>query len=110
LRHRLATVLDVKVRTAPCHAATMPVALVPNCAATRFLRLHFDGFGPATIERPSPELWAGIPERFDAPEAVRVHLNNLDHAAVAQWRAGQACCCRAACSRRAMRRISAWWT
>lgn len=85
----LATVLDVKVRTAPCHAATIPVALVPNCAATRFLRLHFDGSGPAAIEPPSHELWAGIPDHFDSPEAVRVNLDDLDRAAVAQWRVGQ---------------------
>jgi len=85
----LATVLDVKVRTAPCHAATIPVALVPNCAATRFLRLHFDGCGPAMIEEPSPELWAGIPDRFDAPDALRVDLDQLDRATVASWRVGQ---------------------
>jgi fumarate hydratase class I len=85
----LTTVLDVKVLTAPCHAATVPVALVPNCAATRFLRLRFDGSGPAAIESPSPELWAGIPDRFEAPEAVRVDLDHLDRAAVAQWRVGQ---------------------
>ena len=85
----LATVLDVKVRTAPCHAATIPVALVPNCAATRFLRLHFDGSGPAAIKPPSPELWAGIPERFDAPDAIRVDLDRLDRTVVAQWRIGQ---------------------
>jgi fumarate hydratase class I len=85
----LTTVLDVKVRAAPCHAATIPVALVPNCAATRFLRLRFDGSGPAVIEQPSPELWAGIPERFDAPAAVRVNLDDLDPAAVAQWRVGE---------------------
>jgi fumarate hydratase class I len=85
----LTTVLDVKVRTAPCHAATIPVALVPNCAATRFLRLRFDGSGPAVIERSSPELWAGIPDCFDAPNAVRVDLDHLDRVAVAQWRVGQ---------------------
>lgn len=85
----LATVLDVKVRTAPCHAATIPVALVPNCAATRFLRLRFDGSGPAAIEAPAPDLWAGIPDRFDAPDAIRVDLDALDRAAVAQWRVGQ---------------------
>jgi fumarate hydratase, class I len=85
----LATVLDVKVRTAACHAATMPVALIPNCAATRYLRLQLDGTGPAAIEEPSPELWAGIPDRFDADDATRVDLDRLDREQVAHWRAGQ---------------------
>lgn len=85
----LATVLDVKVRTALCHAATLPVALVPNCAATRFLRLRFDGSGPATIAPPPPGLWDGIPKRFDAPGAMRVDLDRLDRAQVASWRVGE---------------------
>lgn len=85
----LATVLDVKVRTAPCHAATIPVAIVPNCAATRYIRLQLDGSGPARIEAPSPEDWAGIPDRFDAPDALRVDLDRLDRDEVARWRVGQ---------------------
>jgi len=85
----LATVLDVKVRATPCHAATIPVALIPNCAATRYLRLKLDGSGPAAIEEPSPELWAGIPDRFDADDATRVDLDRLDRSEVSRWRAGQ---------------------
>jgi len=85
----LATVLDVKLRTAPCHAATIPVALVPNCAASRYLRLQLDGSGPATIEAASPEAWAGIPDRFEADGAVRVDLDRLDRDEVGRWRAGQ---------------------
>ncbi len=85
----LATVLDVKLRATPCHAATIPVAIIPNCAATRYLRLMLDGSGPAAIEEPSPELWAGIPDRFEAADATRVDLDRLDRSEVARWRAGQ---------------------
>jgi fumarate hydratase class I len=83
------TVLDVKLKTAPCHAATLPVALIPNCAATRYVRVKLDGSGPARIERPSPALWDGIPERLDVPDAVRVDLDGLSQADVARWRCGQ---------------------
>lgn len=85
----LNTVLDVKLRTAPCHAAAIPVALVPNCAATRYLRMELDGHGPATIEPPSIAEWDGIPERFDPVDAVRVNLDQLDRAEVGRWRIGQ---------------------
>lgn len=85
----LSAVLDVKVRTAPCHAATLPVALIPNCAATRYLRFVLDGSGPARIEEPSEHLWDGIADHFDTPDAVRVDLDRLDPAQVAQWRVGQ---------------------
>lgn len=85
----LATVLDVKLRSAPCHAATIPVALVPNCAATRYLRWQFNGAVPAGIEDASPALWDGIPDRFEADGAVRVDIDRLDREEVARWRAGQ---------------------
>lgn len=83
------TVLDVKVRALPCHAATIPVALVPNCAATRYTRFVMDGSGPAAIVEPSPQVWAGIPDHFDGDGARRVHLDGLDAAEVATWRAGE---------------------
>ncbi len=85
----LATVLDVKVATAPCHAATIPIALVPNCAATRWLRFTLDGDGPATFEEPDASTWEGIGDRFEMPGAVRVDLDRLDAAEVARWRAGE---------------------
>lgn len=85
----LATVLDVKVATAPCHAATIPVALVPNCAATRYLRFTLDGSGPAQFEPPPMSLWDGIADRFEIPDATRVDLNKLDTDQVARWRCGQ---------------------
>ena len=82
-------VLDVKLRTAPCHAATIPVALIPNCAATRYVRFTLDGSGPAHIEEPSPSLWEGIADRFDMPGAVRVDIDRLSADEVRQWRIGQ---------------------
>lgn len=85
----LSTVLDVKVETAPCHAATIPVALVPNCAATRYIRFTLDGAGPATFAEPDAELWAGIPDRFEMPEAIAVDLDRLDQTTVGSWRVGQ---------------------
>lgn len=85
----LNTVLDVKVSTAPCHAATIPVALVPNCAATRYLRFELDGSGPAKIEAPSLGEWDGIPERFDAGDATHVDLDRLSRDEVRHWRVGQ---------------------
>ena len=85
----LSAILDVKVRTAPCHAATIPVALVPNCAATRYLRIRLDGSGLAAIEEPSIAAWDGIPDSFVVDDAVHVDLNRLDRAEVARWKVGQ---------------------
>jgi fumarate hydratase, class I len=85
----LSTVLDVKVATAPCHAATIPVALVPNCAATRYLRFVLDGSGPAEFEATSPTLWDGIADRFEVAGAIHVDLDRLDPTQVASWRTGQ---------------------
>ncbi len=85
----LTTVLDVKVAAAPCHAATIPVALVPNCAATRYARLELDGTGPARLDLPSPDLWDGIPDTFVVKDAEPVDLERLDRTQVANWLVGQ---------------------
>jgi fumarate hydratase, class I len=83
------TVLDVKVATAPCHAATIPVALIPNCAATRYVKFVLDGEGPARLEPPSPSLWNGIPDEFAVLDGQKVDLDRLSRATVAAWRIGQ---------------------
>ena len=83
------TVLDVKVATAPCHAATIPVALIPNCAATRYVTFALDGEGPARLEPPLPSLWDGIPDEFAVPDGQKVDLDRLTRATVAAWRVGQ---------------------
>ncbi|SFD72525.1 fumarate hydratase [Paracidovorax konjaci] len=85
----LATVLDVKVAAVPAHAAALPVALVPNCAATRWLRFTLDGHGPLRLQPPPASLWDGIPDRLDSAGALRVDLDTLDRDQVAGWRAGQ---------------------
>lgn len=85
----LSAVLDVKVRTAPCHAATIPVALIPNCAATRYLRFTLDGSGPAPLQDLSLDAWEGIPDTFEVEDAVRVNLDTLDRAEVGKWKVGQ---------------------
>jgi len=83
------TVLDVKVAAAPCHAATIPVALVPNCAATRYVRFNMEGQQPRVFEPAERSLWEGIPEHYAASDALRVDLDQLDAAQVRQWRTGQ---------------------
>lgn len=72
------SVLDVKIRTAPTHAASMPVALIPNCAATRHVSFTLDGSGPAIFEPPDLSLWPKITLERAATTARRVDLDRLD--------------------------------
>lgn len=85
----LATVLDIKVLTLPCHAATIPVAIVPNCAATRYVRFNLDGSGPAIFEPPSLATWNGIPDAFILDAAVKVDVNQLSKLDISKWQVGQ---------------------
>src|SRR5574343_398486 len=85
----LTTVLDVKVLDYPCHAANLPVALVPNCAATRHCHFHLDGSGPAKIEPPKLEDWPAVTWTPDLKSATRVDLNTLTKEQVAAWKPGQ---------------------
>lgn len=85
----LATVLDVKVLTLPCHAATIPVAIVPNCAATRYVRFNLDGAGPARFEQPSLDVWEGIPDNFHLETATRVNIDSLSKDKIQEWQVGQ---------------------
>ncbi len=63
----LTTVLDVKIRTYPTHAASKPVAMIPNCAATRHAHFVLDGSGPAVLEPPSLEHWPKVDVDARAP-------------------------------------------
>ena len=83
----LSTVLDVKVTDYPTHAASKPVALLPNCAATRHAHFVLDGSGPATIEAPSLDDWPKV--AFDTSTSRRVNLDALTKADVASWKAGE---------------------
>ena len=75
----LTTVLDVKIRDYPSHAASLPVALIPNCAATRHARFVLDGTGPATLPQPDTADWPDV-EWAPAPNARRVNLDTRSHA------------------------------
>jgi len=83
----LATVLDVKVLDYPTHAVMKPVAIVPNCAATRHVEFHLDGSGPARFEAPSIENWPKIAIDL-AAGAKRVNLETLTKTETATWKAG----------------------
>jgi len=85
----LTTVLDVKVLDYPTHAANLPVALIPNCAATRHIHFELDGSGPAKLQPPSLEDWPKVTWQADAATATRVDLNSLSKAQVAAWKPGQ---------------------
>jgi fumarate hydratase, class I len=85
----LTTVLDVKVMEAPCHAATLPIALIPNCAATRHVTFFLDGSGPAVLMPPDPAIWDDIPGVMPDDGGLHVDLDLLDKAEVAQWKVGQ---------------------
>ena len=83
----LTTVLDVKVKEFPTHAAGLPVAMIPNCAATRHLHFVLDGSGPAEFEPPSLEDWPDV--TWEAGEgAIRVDLDRLTKEEVAGWQPG----------------------
>jgi fumarate hydratase, class I len=84
----LATVLDVKIKDYPTHAASLPVAVIPNCAATRHAHFVLDGSGPAQLEPPNLDLWPKL--TFTAsPDSVRVDLDTLTREQVAAWKPGQ---------------------
>jgi fumarate hydratase, class I len=85
----LTTVLDVKVLDYPCHAANLPVALVPNCAATRHCHFHLDGSGPAKLDVPKLEDWPAVTWTPDLKAATQVNLNTLTKDEVAAWKPGQ---------------------
>jgi fumarate hydratase, class I len=84
----LTTVLDVKVRDYPTHAASLPVAVIPNCAATRHIHFHLDGTGPARLDPPDLASWPTVAWAPDA-SVRRVSLDGLTRAAVAAWRPGE---------------------
>ncbi|MFN5724628.1 MAG: fumarate hydratase [Betaproteobacteria bacterium] len=84
----LTTVLDIKIATFPTHAASKPVAMIPNCAATRHAHVVMDGSGPAYMEPPSLDLWPKVNWTPDAQKSKRVDLNTLTAAEVASWKPG----------------------
>jgi fumarate hydratase, class I len=84
----LTTVLDVKLRTFPTHAASMPVALIPQCAADRHVAFTLDGTGPAMLDPPDLGHWPEIVLEQTEGAVRRVDLDRLSRDEVAAWRAG----------------------
>ncbi|MET0102350.1 MAG: fumarate hydratase [Sedimenticola sp.] len=83
----LTTVLDVKISDYPTHAASLPVAMIPNCAATRHVEFTLDGSGPADLQPPRLEDWPEIALE-GAGEARRVNLDSVTREEIASWKAG----------------------
>ena len=83
----LTTVVDVKIREQATHAASLPVAMIPNCAATRHVEFTLDGSGPAVLEPPKLEDWPPVTWEVSA-DARRVNLDGLRKEDIADWRPG----------------------
>ena len=83
----LSTVLDVKIYDAPCHAAGKPVAMIPNCAATRHAHFTLDGSGPTYLETPKLDEWPDVHWTPDKA-SIRVNLDRLTQAEVCGWKQG----------------------
>ena len=84
----LTTVLDVKIKSAPTHAASKPVCMIPNCAATRHVHFTLDGSGPAELTPPKLSDWPQV--TWEVGDNVRrVNLDNITKADVQEWRSGE---------------------
>jgi fumarate hydratase, class I len=83
----LSTILDVKIFDYPTHAASKPVAMIPNCAATRHAHFMLDGSGPVFLEQPNLDDWPKVEWQPDS-SAIRVDLNSLSPDEVASWKPG----------------------
>ncbi len=102
----LTTVLDVKIKEWPCHAAGKPVAMIPNCSATRHAHFTLNGSGPSFLETPKLDEWPKIDWAPDT-QARRVNLDTLTPEEVQSWRAGDTSAdFRTAFTRRRHRKIS----
>jgi fumarate hydratase class I len=83
----LTTVLDIKVKDYPTHAANLPVAMIPNCAATRHAHFVLDGSGPVALDPPSLEDWPKL--TYDASKGRRVNLDTITREEVQSWKPGE---------------------
>jgi fumarate hydratase class I len=83
----LTTVLDIKVKDYPTHAANLPVAMIPNCAATRHAHFTLDGSGPVMLDPPSLEDWPKL--TYDSSKGRRVNLDTITREEVASWKPGE---------------------
>jgi fumarate hydratase class I len=85
----LTTVLDVKVKDYPTHAANLPIAMIPNCAATRHAHFVLDGSGPVALEPPSLDDWPQLTYDPIGSGARRINLDTVTRAEVATWKLGE---------------------
>jgi fumarate hydratase, class I len=83
----LTTVLDIKILDYPTHAANLPVAMIPNCAATRHAHVHLDGSGPVALDPPSLESWPKL--TYDVSKAKRVNIDGITRDEVKSWQPGE---------------------
>lgn len=84
----LTTVLDIKIKDYPTHAASLPVVMIPNCAATRHAHFVLDGSGPALQTPPSLDEWPDI--TWEVGDGVRrVNLDSVTPEEVRQWKTGE---------------------
>ena len=83
----LTTVLDVKIMDYPTHAASLPVAMIPNCVANRHIHFTLDGSGPAQFEPPDISNWPEL--SLDTGESVKqVFVDGITKEEIASWKAG----------------------
>jgi fumarate hydratase class I len=85
----LTTVLDIKIKMYPTHAAGKPVAMIPNCAATRHAHFTMDGSGPVYLDPPSLDLWPKVQWAPDYKKSRKVNLDTLTREEVASWKPGE---------------------
>ncbi len=84
----LTTVVDIKIKSAPTHAASKPVVMIPNCAATRHVHFHLDGSGPAELTPPKLEDWPEV--TWEVGENVRrVNLDTVTRDEIKEWKMGE---------------------
>ncbi len=84
----LTTVLDVKILDYPTHAASLPVAIIPNCAATRHVHFELDGSGPAALEAPNLADWPDV-NWAPSDQSLRVNLDTITQQEIQAWQPGQ---------------------
>ena len=84
----LTTVVDIKIKDFPTHAASLPVAMIPNCAATRHIHFVLDGSGPAELKAPKLEDWPEIASA-GGEGSRRVNLDTVTPEEVASWKPGE---------------------
>jgi fumarate hydratase class I len=84
----LTTVVDIKIKSCPTHAASKPVVMIPNCAATRHVHFHLDGTGPADLQPPKLEDWPEVTWEL-GDNVRRVNVDNITKEEIATWKAGE---------------------